>query len=235
MAQMVFNRYEKKYLLSREQYEKLMEKVKPYVKEDLYKEYEIRNIYYDTEQNELIRTSIEKPVYKEKFRIRCYGQPTKDSKVFLEIKKKYNGLVNKRRITLPYSEAEAYLKGNREQVLNKQISGEITYLMERYELKPRLYLAYNRIAFSGLEDDGFRLTFDYNIRGRWEELNLVSDEKVESLLEEGQRLMEVKVNNALPLWFVKILSELEIRSTSFSKYGLFYRKHCKEGYICYEL
>ena len=46
--------------------------------EDQYGLHTIRNIYYDTECDELIRTSIEGPKYKEKFRIRCYGKPTYD-------------------------------------------------------------------------------------------------------------------------------------------------------------
>lgn len=234
MSQSVFHRYEKKYLLTEQQYVQILDKVKTYVKADKFGSYCIRNIYFDNQTNELIRTSIEKPVYKEKFRIRCYGEPTKQSKIFLEIKKKYQGLVNKRRITLTYEDAKKYLSGNCPTEVNPQISGEIQYILNHYSLEPKMYLAYDRVAFQGIEDPDFRLTFDRNIRSRLEHLVLEDDENTKQLLEPGFYLMEVKVPNAMPLWFVRILSELEIRSISFSKYGMFYKGYCSEGYYHYE-
>lgn len=235
MAQAVFNRYEKKFLLNEEQYQKLLIRIRPYVTEDRYGCYGIRNIYFDNETNELIRTSIEKPVYKEKFRIRCYDCPTKDSKIFLEIKKKYKGLVNKRRITLPYATAKRYLMGEYKESNSRQISDEIQYILRHYQLEPKMYLAYDRIAFQGKDDPSFRLTIDVNIRSRLENLTLEDDTRTKLLLTPGTYLMEVKVSNAMPLWFVRILSELEIRNVSFSKYGRFYQGYCSEGYYNYEV
>ncbi len=101
MAIKSFKRYEKKYLLTGEQYEKLIPRLLEYMKMDdhcVNNSYSIYNIYYDTDDNSVIRHSISKPYYKEKLRLRSYKIPQSPSdKVFLELKKKINKIVNKRR------------------------------------------------------------------------------------------------------------------------------------------
>lgn len=231
MSQNVFHRYEKKYLLNEAQYTKLREKLKTYMEVDDYGMYNIRNIYYDTSDYELIRTSLEKPEYKEKFRVRSYGAPDETSDVFLEIKKKYKGLVNKRRITLKKTEAEEYLIKGKKPEKTSQIFQEIEYVLIHYKLEPKVYLAYDRIALYGKEDTSFRVTFDQHIRSRTENLTLENDENTKELLNAGYYVMEVKISDAMPIWFVHILSELEIRGISFSKYGNVYRNQiCMEWY-----
>lgn len=223
MVQKVFNRYEKKYLLDRDTYLKMREALEPYMTEDEYGLHNIRNIYYDTDDYELIRTSIEKPKYKEKFRIRCYGQPDENSNYFLEIKKKYNGLVNKRRMVLKQGKAVEFLSSPDKRNGEDQITREISYFLQHYPIKPKLYLAYDRIALFGKEDKSFRITFDQNIRSRDHDLDLRNDQDTTPLLEEGQYLMEVKIGESMPLWFVEILSKLKVFSVSFSKYGNIYK------------
>ncbi len=232
MAQKVFHRYEKKYFLSEEKYNELRKRLAPYMEEDDYGLHTIRNIYYDTKNDELIRTSLEKPKYKEKFRVRCYGQPTEQSEIFLEIKKKYNGLVNKRRVVLAKDEADAYLFEGQKPQQDSQILREIEYVLAHYNLEPKLYLAYDRVALFGKEDSEFRVTFDQNIRSRNHNLDIASDEETTMALASGSYLMEVKIANAIPLWFVNILMELEIRDTSFSKYGTVYKQNVTDG--CYD-
>ncbi len=224
MVQKVFNRYEKKYLLDPQTYAAFKAELDGYMTEDKYGVHNIRNVYFDTEDYELIRKSIDKPVYKEKFRIRCYGQPTAESECFLEIKKKYKGLVNKRRIVLHMDEAEAYLNEGRLPGYQGQIFKEIEYFFQMYKLAPRRYIAYDRLALYGNEDPDFRVTFDQNIRSRTTNLTLYSDDDTERLLPPGYKLMEVKVGAAMPMWFVKLLSKYDIYNTSFSKYGNFYKK-----------
>ncbi len=226
MVQKVFNRYEKKYLLDAATYAAFKAELDAYMTEDKYGVHNIRNIYFDTEDSELIRTSIEKPPYKEKFRIRCYGQPTPDSECFLEIKKKYRGLVNKRRIVLHMDEAEAYLGQGRLPSYQGQIFQEIEYFFRRYSLAPRRYISYDRLALYGNEDPDFRVTFDQNIRSRTTNLTLYNAEATELLLEPGYSLMEVKVGTAMPLWFAQLLSKYGLYNQSFSKYGSFYMRQC---------
>ncbi len=227
--QKVFNRYEKKYLINGDVYPAFKAELDEYMLEDEYGLHTIRNIYYDTLTDELIRTSIEGPKYKEKFRVRCYGTPTYDSMCFLEIKKKYNGLVNKRRVAIPMEEAEAYLIKGVQPSNPNQIFKEIDYFFSHYSLYPKRYIAYDRIAMYGKEDKDFRVTFDINIRSRDFDLTLYKDDENEYLLEPGQRLMEVKISDAIPLWFTRLLSKYEIYNTSFSKYGNFYKRQLMEA------
>ncbi|MGN1223590.1 MAG: VTC domain-containing protein, partial [Ruminococcus sp.] len=115
MAIEIFQREEIKFLLTDEQYRKLLPELEQYMNPDPFciggKDYGIYNIYYDTPDDHLIRASLSKPYYKEKIRLRSYMSPAKeDDLVFLEIKKKIGGIVNKRRITLTLEEAEAYMQ-----------------------------------------------------------------------------------------------------------------------------
>ena len=229
MIQKVFNRYEKKYMLTLQQYEAIRQRMEPYMEKDQYGLHTIRNIYYDTEDDELIRTSLEKPKYKEKFRVRCYGEPNAESDYFLEIKKKYKGIVNKRRIVMKPQEAKAYLENGEKPKEQSQIFREVDYVWNHYQLMPKVYLAYDRIALFGKEDAEFRVTFDQNIRSRDFDLLLEKDTDTTKLLKDGYYLMEVKISNAMPLWFVKVLTELEIHSTSFSKYGNVYRRNLEKN------
>ncbi|MCR5194845.1 MAG: polyphosphate polymerase domain-containing protein [Pseudobutyrivibrio sp.] len=222
--QNVFDRYEKKYVMDEKTYIAFRKELEAYMLEDQYGLHTIRNIYYDTECDELIRTSIEGPKYKEKFRIRCYGKPTYDSMCFFEIKKKYKGLVNKRRVAIPMEEAEAFLIDGVQPSNPNQIFHEIEYFFDHYEIIPKRYIAYDRVALYGIEDPDFRVTFDKNIRSRTTNLTLYVDDDNDYLLHEGERLMEVKIADAMPLWFTQLLSKYQLYSVSFSKYGNFYKR-----------
>ena len=220
----VFERIEKKYMLTREKYNRLLEELEAYMSLDSYGKHTIGNIYYDTDTYELIRYSIEKPVYKEKLRLRSYGVPNAEDKVFLEIKKKYNGIVYKRRISLTLNEAEDYLNKGIRPNKESQILREIDYFISYYNPKSKLYLAYDRMAYFGKEDPEVRITFDHNIRSREYDLSLAKGDYGTLLLEDCKYLMEIKVPGAMPVWLSEILSNLEIYPSSFSKYGNIYRE-----------
>lgn len=234
MAVEVFNRCEKKYLLNDEQYGRLVSEIEAYMDYDVYNAegevYKICNIYYDTENDELIRRSIEKPVYKEKLRVRSYGKPGFDDVVFVEIKKKYNGVVNKRRTAMRLEDAYGYLEGalleeniiEHNTDINRQVLHEIDYFKKIYKLFPKLYLSYDRIAYIGKEDKSFRVTFDTNITTRRYNVRLEEGSYGEQLLPSNVYLMEIKVNGAIPMWFTKIISRLNIYPVQFSKYGIEY-------------
>ncbi|MBS7525949.1 polyphosphate polymerase domain-containing protein [Fusibacter paucivorans] len=224
MAIEVFNRYEKKCLISEEAYRQMLTLIQPYMMMDAYQQsngfYTISNLYYDTPQDELIIRSLEKPIYKEKLRLRAYGVPKADDHIYLEIKKKYKGLVNKRRTDMVLTEAQRYLKEKRlpepRPHHNRQVLYEIQYLIDRCHLEPAVYIAYDRSAYFG---DGLRITFDSNIRTRRHALQLEAGDFGEQLLERGWWLMEIKAENAMPLWLAHALSAMKIFPVSFSKYG----------------
>ncbi len=229
MAKMVFERREKKYLLDRYQYLGLMSEAVKHLVMDEYGHSEISNLYLDNDDYEMIRTSIEKPVYKEKVRLRAYGPVTEDSEVFLELKKKYAGVVYKRRMSMSWQQARRYLYEGIRPAADSQVLREIDHTIRRCGLKPKVYLAYRRDAFRGKDDPELRVTFDRDIRCRHRRPDLTVTAGCLEMLEPDQTLMELKANGAMPLWMSRLLSDLEIFPVSYSKYGAYYKE-----FICGE-
>ena len=223
-VQTVFKRYELKYMLTKEQKEIITAAMVPYMKLDKFGRTTIRNIYYDTDTYLLIRRSIEKPAYKEKLRIRSYDRANPDSTVFLELKKKYDHVVYKRRVFLPEAEALNWISGEKPCQKHTQISEEVDYFLDHYKtLHPAVFLSYEREAYFSKDGSDFRVTFDDNILCRQEDLSLESDVYGTPILPEGNVLMEIKCSGGIPLWMTSVLSEQHIYKTSFSKYGTAYK------------
>ncbi|MBE5865240.1 MAG: polyphosphate polymerase domain-containing protein [Lachnospiraceae bacterium] len=221
--QMIFKRYELKYLLTAEQKKRVLEAMAPYMQLDQYGRDTIRNIYFDTDNFRLIRRSMEKPVYKEKLRLRSYRQVAPDGDVYVELKKKYNGVVYKRRLVMPHNQAIDCICEGKALPANSQISREIDYFCQFYEgIKPKVFLSYEREAYYSLDGSDFRVTFDENILYRQEDLSLSGAVYGTPLLAAGMTLMEIKTPGGIPLWMSKYLTEAGIYKTSFSKYGAAY-------------
>ena len=222
----VFQRIETKYLMDEDQYQALRKRLEGMAEVDQYGETPILNIYFDTPDYRLIRTSLEKPAYKEKLRLRSYGVPQDDTQAFIEIKKKFKGVVYKRRIGMSYEDSLAYLREGRPVKEPSQISGEIDYFMHYYKgIRPAMAVSYDRIAMSGTTDSNLRITFDRNIRWRVDHMDLKEGNVGRDILEPGQHLMELKIAGAMSTELAEILSELNIYQVSFSKYG--------RGYVDY--
>ncbi len=223
-----FKRKEIKYLLDEKEYQNLKLRLSQRLVADEHGKSEIRNIYYDTPDFELIRRSLEKPIYKEKLRVRSYGVPDENDPVFVELKKKYKGIVYKRREALALPQAEAYLAGGIEVPKDTQIMREIDWFLSYYnDLVPAMSICYDREAYYSVEDASVRITFDNNIRWRSDRLSLADGAFGRQLLEPGQHLMELKVGGAMPLWLTGLLDALEIYPVSFSKYGKAYLEKCR--------
>ena len=187
--QMIFKRYEMKYLLNRTQYRQITEAFEGRMKPDIHGKNTILSLYFDTPDDLLIRRSLEKPLYKEKLRVRSYGIADTDTTVFVELKKKYQSVVYKRRIAMSEEEARRYL------------------------------LSYDRAAFYAMDNPQFRITFDENILWRDQDITLTTGIGGTPVLPADTILMEVKTADAIPLWLVQLLSREKIYKTSFSKYG----------------
>ena len=225
----IFKRYELKYLLTKEQMEEILDRAGEYIRGDEYGKSTICNIYYDTPDSLLIRRSLEKPIYKEKLRLRSYGVAKANTPVFAEIKKKYDGVVYKRRINTNEQQAMALCKGIAP-VTKNQITNEILYFVRRYHnLAPAVFLSYEREAFYAKNDGDFRITFDRNILWRDYDLTLSKGVYGTPILNSNQVLMEVKCPGAMPLWFVEILTDMGLYKTSFSKYGKAYEAMLKNS------
>ena len=234
----VFNRREVKYMLSEKEFEKLSARLKDFIEEDAFNRenglYTICNIYYDTFDDYLIKHSLSKPAYKEKLRLRGYGIPSPLDCVYLEIKKKYKGKVNKRRTPIRLKDACFYFETGcwpeMEYSVNVQVLREIEYMVNTYQLKPKVYLAYDRMAYFASEHKGLRITFDTNIRCRRHNLRLDDGDYGGLLLGEGYRLMEIKAEHAMPIWLGRMLAEEKIYPVSFSKYGTEYQVYLHDQY-----
>ena len=220
MAKNVFHRLEFKYILNLEQYNAIISEIRENMDHDAYGDKTIQSLYFDTQNYRLIRESIEKPDFKEKLRLRSYGLVNKESEVFLEMKRKSEKVVYKRRVRVTEDEAFDFISKKTDGD-DDQISKELKYFRDYYQnLEPKILLLYDREAYNL---DRLRVTFDTNIRYRLNDLNLsTSLEGIQ--LDEGLIMMEVKTIHAIPLWLVKLLSDNKIYKTSYSKYGTAYRK-----------
>jgi len=226
----IFKRVEEKYLLTHEQYKKLFDNINDYIEKDKYFETTICNIYFDNNEDELIYTSMDKPIYKHKIRLRSYGTPKIDDDVFLEIKFKFKKVVGKRRIKIKLKDFKNYLK-TRKYCGNDQIMKEIDYLFNLYDLKPSYFIAYDRKSYREKNNENLRITIDTNLRSRKEKLSLELGDKGKLYFKEEKYIMEIKTLGAMPLWLVKNLSDLGIYPVSFSKFGSIYKKD-KEEKVC---
>ncbi len=244
--QTVFKRYELKYMITREQQAMILRAMEPHMIPDKFGRSKIRNIYFDTDDHILARHSIAKPDFKEKLRIRSYSAATPETTVFVELKRKADHLVYKRRVALPEKAAMNWTQGftrrsadpgklstqaNQAQAedapVPTQMTREIDYFLSYYgHLRPAVFLSYDRTAYRMRDAaSDFRVTFDENILFRDYDLSLESDVYGTPLLGAGKVLMEIKCSGGIPLWMTEVLSAQHIYKTSFSKYGTAYTQY----------
>jgi len=235
----IFIRDERKYLISSSKGAVLQALLNKHMEIDHSGEYLVQNIYFDNENWDVIRESMEKPFYKEKLRLRYYNQFNSASTGYLELKKKFDGIVYKRRIAFALNKIKT---GSVCEIVledNSQISREIGYFIQNKSVSEKIHVAYKRIAFNGIEEKDFRVTFDRDVNfhivrpdtafsGR-PCFNFHSDYS-RQVLNQNQIIMEIKAAGAVPLWFSKTLSELKIFPASFSKVGICYALHSLKYY-----
>jgi hypothetical protein len=231
-----FKRYEVKYLLTTEQYHLIQEAFREHVVFDDYCKnkgsYMIYNLYFDTENDDVIRRSLEKPYFKEKLRLRSYVLPRgEEDLVFLELKKKIGGVVAKRRVRLPLAEAIRFVENRsfpeRNQIKDDQVLGEISDFLRRYPVKAKVLISYERTAYFAKDNPELRVSFDQKILTRRGAVDFSSGGSNTELLPDGHILMEIKCDGSIPLWLCQILSEMKLYKTSFSKYGTEYKHFLK--------
>ncbi len=251
-----FKRKEVKYRLTADQYVRIRAALTGYMVPDKYGASAIISTYLDTPERYLIIQSQEKPLYKEKLRIRRYGDALDaTTPTFVEIKKKYKGIVYKRRICMSAAAAQAFLRGmpyeravrlypladpkaqaETTSPVSLQIAREIFAFCRRYgRLDPSMDIRVIRTAWKltaeGAEQTPFdvRVTFDENMRAldRFDDRALWTD-----LTAPGEVLMEIKCEGAYPRWLVDILNAVDARPSSFSKYGKAFELLHKGGTQC---
>jgi len=227
----VMKRYEMKYILSREQLFFLQSSLIGHMEVDQYGKTSIASIYYDTPDYRLIRRSIERPAYKEKIRLRSYGLAKNGDHVYLELKRKVEGVVYKRRVETSEDEASSFLNNKQDNIGENQIAKELVYFRNFYnKLEPKIMVAYDRTSYKEIDGD-IRLTIDENPRYRTYDLNLHSSMDGELLLPPGCAILEIKVQQEMPLWLVAILSKGKIYKSNFSKVGEAYKQIINRKYL----
>lgn len=220
----IFKRIEKKYMLNYEQYSALKSAIQKHLSPDCHGKSTVCSLYLDTPDFLLIRRSLEAKTYKEKLRIRSYGEPNDDSQVFLEIKKKFKGVVYKRRVSSTLGKARAYVEQNKA-LPDSQIMREIDYAMKRYgQPGPKMLIACEREAYFDKDDPFVRLTFDTDIRYRTMDQN-----DFISIQQPSTVLLEIKTAGGMPVWLAHALSEYKIYAAPFSKYGTAYKHFLQRG------
>lgn len=218
-AEHTFRRVEKKYVVRRAQMDALLAAFSPHMRGDGYGRHTVKNIYFDTPDYALTRLSVEQPAYKEKFRLRGYGTPGEEEIVFAELKKKYDGVVYKRRVVADAAQIDGLLAGRMIAGEDVQTQREILYFLSRYALSPRVFIGYDRIALIGREDERLRVTFDTDLRYRTDRLHLSLGADGEPVLSHDLAIMEIKIPDAAPLWLCRLLSAQRVYPTPFSKIG----------------
>ena len=223
-AVIVMKRYEFKYILTPEQTEFVTEMIKGRMEEDEYGLTTIASIYYDTPDHRIIRASIENPEFKEKIRVRSYGPASDDSPVFLELKRKVEGVVYKRRIQSTIPVVSQFFNGRRGVIGEGQIEDELRSFCDFYgTLVPSCMIIYDRTAYV-MPDTDLRLTIDRDPRFRTEDFDLRRPFDGIALLPDGYAILEIKLQESIPLWLARMLSDGKIYKTSFSKYGTAYER-----------
>ena len=217
-------------MLSQFTYRRLLSLLGDEMEADEFGLHTISSVYFDTDAYDIIRTSVQKPVFKEKLRLRWYGDPGPQDTVFLEIKRKYHGRVYKRRVPIRTARANRLLHDDALHMRAGQIGKEVNWFMQRYRPAPKLLLAYDREALTGKHDEGLRITFDHNIRWRDTDLELTHGSYGTPLFQDDTVLMEIKAFANIPMWLSNLLAAERIYPTSFSKYGTWYQQfHLRKG------
>lgn len=215
----IFRRVEQKYLITTEQYNALMEALGDKLVKDEYFYNDIYNLYLDAPDHRLIIQSIEKPMYKEKFRVRSYGlAENEDSKVYLEIKKKFDGTSHKRRISMTLGEFYKYMeKGNRPKGANPITLAELDYDFEKYNLQPSILINYERYSYYFRGNKDLRVTFDHNVKYRVKKPDLTNGDDMHRIINKDMYIMEIKSLDSLPIKLSQLLAKLKIYPRGFSK------------------
>jgi hypothetical protein len=224
-------RYELKYLLSREQMNALLPELLQHLDRDPHTDelglYPITSLYYDSPDLKAYWDKLEGHRNRRKVRVRVYGDDrvTTDTPAFVEIKERINSRIRKRRTALSYEEAvdfdEFDALGSRPDQVNGAMLHEVYYLYRTLLLQPAGVVRYDRLALEGRDYYAdLRVTFDTNVRGRAHDLTLLSTGMADDrqVLPADRVILEVKANESVPLWMVRMLSAHRCTHYRISKY-----------------
>jgi hypothetical protein len=226
MAIEIFRRKEQKYLITTAQYNALIYQISPYMRPDKFGEngrYTVNSLYFESDDHKIYFETKNKLKYRQKLRLRVYDDADINGTAFFEVKQKHKKVVNKRRMLIPLAEAYRYLESAENNLYeyetsNHQVLREIDYFRKLYNLEPKMIVSYERHALHGVTDADLRITFDFNLRCRSDNLLLEQGSYGENFIDQDLVVLEVKVNDSVPLWLTRILQSLDCEQRSASKF-----------------
>ena len=216
-----FVRKERKYLLNNQQFVVMHDFITKKMDKDEYFVSHIYTLYFDTEDYDLVNASLMADDYKYKVRLRSYNDGA--DRLFFEIKSKLNGVTYKRRVQLTNDELQRYLGGEAIQP-SDQVMKEIDHLYQKLDLSPKIFIAYDRLAYRDPNSD-LRITFDTNLRSRNQDLDITNTDDCQQFFDDQTFIMEVKSKDGMSLWLTSFLTASQIFPNSFSKYGKIYTRN----------
>lgn len=208
--------------------------ISPFMKLDKYSEmmkdkhYTVRSIYFDTPDYDYYFEKIEGIKHRKKFRIRGYNELTPDSKVFFEIKRKYEIPIFKNRAVTSYDNVcKLFMNQSVEKCISNSekfphaVDNVKRFFYHFYSdsLRPVILVIYEREAYLGLIDEKIRVTFDKNLRSvAFPTIDELYSESRARVALKDQFILEVKFNDYFPSWMKPIIGILGLKRESASKY-----------------
>lgn len=224
-----FNRFELKYIIPvtvRDALRRDLElNMQPDAHGDADGSYRVTSLYYDTADLACFRAKVEGIKYRRKLRVRIYSEHADEASdtAMVEIKQRINRTVQKRRVAVTLERAYALCTGSNVAPWadrdDASVASEIEFLVRNLRLEPTCVISYLRQAFVGSRyESGLRITFDQRLSCRGPEALLGSGLPSHAFMDPSWLVMEVKVNDAVPLWVARMLARNQCSLRRISKY-----------------
>lgn len=182
--------------------------------------YIVRSLYFDTVDDEDFFDKINEQELRRKIRLRIYNPKDKTAK--LELKQKQDIFQKKRSLTISREDAMELINGNISVLLNynNSFADELYSIMSMECYKPKTIVEYQRNAFMAKENN-IRITFDSNIKATESSFDLFDENLLlYNILDINQTIIEVKYDKFMLGYISEIISCINRRSISSSKYCL---------------
>jgi len=225
-----FARYEFKFVLSQSRRDALEDDVSQlmrfdgFVHPELENSYLVRSLYFDNEIASNYYEKIDGVRFRQKFRIRTYGQsPDPALPIFLEEKGRYIERTFKRRVAIDVDHLDIFCDPNRHFELLDLYPGvdlieRLVFSSARKLVRPRVLVDYVRRPYVSDFDMNFRVTFDSQLRAAATDIIFPNESAYWRMCDAGYTIVEVKFHRRVPAWFHRVLQSHNLRRLSISKF-----------------
>lgn len=185
------------------------------------KGYKITSVYFDSYDDVCLRDAVEGVRLRRKYRIRIYNDSFETIK--LEVKYKRDNRIDKKSCSISYEQMKKLMAG--ECIEDTVMNGEypitlFNMMIKTAKLKPCIIVEYDRKAFT-YPTGNVRITLDRNVRFSTDMDSFLAGNKgMYSLIQENDRILEVKYDEFLPGFIARVLENGNMSQISYSKYKL---------------